>query len=295
MVSREFILNFLKPGLLTLIQDTGRSGFQAFGVSEGGVMDRESAKIANKLVGNQFDSPVLEISLIGPEILFQGSCQISVTGADLSAKLNGNPIPMYQTLNIPDGAILSFGRPINGCRAYLAARGEWQVRRWLNSASFAPLGGEELTPESRIKKNSVIRISDLPKISLQKYPVTEIPVFPESLVVRVLPGPEFEKFSTYQIASFFSSSFQLSNDSNRMGFRLQGRRIEIDKRKEIISSGIVPGTIQITHSGQPIILMADAQTTGGYYRIANVIREDLDKLAQLKPGGEIRFQLYFIS
>ena len=285
------ILLFRNPGLLTLVQDMGRSGSQASGVSVGGAMDRESAHIANLLVGNATNSPLLEITLIGPEIQFRNDCQIAITGADLSAKLNGNAIPRYRTVNVPKASILSFDKPLKGCRAYLAVRGKWQINRWLDSASFASFGGETLTPQSKMQKNSLISVSSLPAILLKQYPIKKIPDFTQNKKIQVLPGPEFELFSRLEIAQFFSAQFTVTNDSNRMGYRLSGGNLFPNQQREIISSGIVPGTIQITRSGQPIVLMADAQTTGGYYRIANVVSADLNKLAQLRPGGVVSFVL----
>lgn len=283
--------HFQKAGLQTLIQDKGRIGYQSYGVPVSGVMDKKAAALANELVENTPDTPVLEITLLGPTIKIAGYCQIAITGADLSPKVNQQSIPLYETINIEDGDTLSFGGAKNGCRTYLAIRGKWQIKKWLDSYSALPYSGGTATPDSLIQKGTNLQIEPLPTISIKNVPEDTQPDFPKTVRIRVLPGPEFEEFSNHTIAYFFSRGYQLTNDSNRMGYRLDGTLIDFKPKREVISSGIMPGTIQITSAGQPVILMMDAQTVGGYYRIANVVAADLDKLAQLKPGDEVWFSL----
>lgn len=284
-------LHFEKVGLQTSVQDFGRIGHQAFGVPVGGAMDQKSMKQANLLVGNPLNAPVLEITLLGPRIRMEGSGRIAICGADLSAQINGHLLPLNQLVKVDNGDVLKFGRPIKGCRAYLAVGGEWLLPEWLGSKSAA-FYLPEATPESIPTKGSTIsiRTSEINQLS-------EISLFDEEKVVteyaiRVLPGPEFEAFPRIAIAQFFSQIYKVSNDSNRMGYRLDADWKIEGKRKELISSPIVPGTIQITASGDPIILMRDAQTTGGYYRMANVIEEDINKVAQIKPGEKLKFVLH---
>lgn len=283
--------HFLKTGLQTLIQDQGRIGYQSYGVPVSGVMDQQAATLANQLVGNPTNHPVLEITLLGPTIQVEGDCQIAITGADLSPEINRQAIPLYTTIAVKDGDTLSFGAIKNGCRAYLAIGGNWQIPKWLDSYSALPYSGKAATPNSLIEKGTTLPVETRPSIPIQNIKKEAQPIYPKTLRVRVLPGPEFEAFSSYTIAYFFSRGYQLTNDSNRMGYRLNANLIDFKPEREVISSGIIPGTIQITSAGQPVILMADAQTVGGYYRIANVISEDLDKLAQLKPGDEVWFSL----
>lgn len=283
--------HFQKAGIQTLIQDRGRIGYQSYGVPVSGVMDKKSATLANELVGNDSDTPVLEIALLGPTIKVSGNCQIAITGADLSPKVNGKTIPTYETINLKDGDVLKFGGAKSGCRAYLAIRGEWQLDKWLESYSALPYSGDEATPQSYIQKDRVLAIQTANRIPKKIVPLERRPHFSTTLKVRVLPGPEFETFSNYTIGYFFSKTHQLTKESNRMGYRLKTILADFKPQKEVISAGIIPGTIQITSAGQPVILMQDAQTVGGYYRIANVITEDLDKLAQLKPGDKVGFSL----
>lgn len=283
-------LHFEKIGLQTSIQDFGRIGHQAFGVPVGGAMDQKSMKQANLLVGNSLDAPVLEITLLGPRIRMEGRGSIAICGADLSAQINGDWLPINQLVKVKSGDILKFGRPKRGCRAYLAVGGEWLLPEWLGSTSAA-FYLPDATPESIPTKGSKISIR-----TNETNQLSEIILFDEEKVVteytiRVLPGPEFEAFSRTAIAQFFSQVYQVSNDSNRMGYRLVSDWKIEGKRKELISSPVVPGTIQITTAGNPIILMRDAQTTGGYHRILNVIEEDLNKIAQMKAKEKLRFSI----
>ncbi len=280
-------LHFLKAGLWTTVQDKGRVGHQASGVPVSGAMDQTAAQLANWLVGNSEDHPVLEITLLGPSIQINHTVQIAITGANLSPMVNRTPIPMYETVAIKEGAILKFGRIQNGCRAYLSVGGEWMVQRWLGSASAATTSTAKLTPDSLIKKDSLLTIQATPFIEKRNSPPP--PDYENSIVVNVLPGPEFDQFSSHTIAHFFSQTYTIANDSNRMGYRLLGKELSIESKQEVISSGIVVGTIQVSNAGQPILLMRDAQTTGGYPRIAVVLPEELDHLAQLKPGEAVRF------
>ncbi len=280
-----------KPGLYTSIQDLGRIGFQDAGIPFSGAMDKESHKIANELVGNPHHYPTLEITQIGPEIRFEGTGQIALTGADMAAELNGKSIRRYETIDIKNNDHLILHQSRLGCRTYLAARGQWQTELWLNSHSaVSNLSSVEGIPKP-LKALQCIEVSTPNFIPQRLYPEHLRPVFSSCYVLRVVTGPEFEQFGIEQIQSFFESVFTVSPDSNRMGYRLNGTLENYSTLREEISSGIVPGTVQITKSGQPIILTADAQTTGGYPRLANVIEEDLSIVGQMKAGDEVKFML----
>ncbi len=280
-------LHFLKAGLWTTIQDQGRIGHQASGVPVSGAMDQTAAPLANWLVGNAKEDPVLEITLLGPTIQINQAVQIAITGANLSPTVNGIPVPMYETISVESGALLKFGKIQSGCRAYLAIGGKWEIQKWLTSGSAATTYTTTLTPDSIIKKGSELTIQTTSFIEKRSIPTP--PDYTTSIVVDVLPGPEFHHFSSYMIAHFFSQTYTIANDSNRMGYRLLGKELFSESKQEVISSGIVLGTIQISNAGQPILLMRDAQTTGGYPRIAVVLPEELNRLAQLKPGEKVRF------
>lgn len=288
-------LHFIKAGLQTTVVDHGRSGYQAWGVPVGGSLDQTSARIANWLVGNSSATPTLEITLMGPTVEIEGNGQLALSGADLSPQIDGQEIGMYKTIDVKNGMKLSFGRPKNGCRCYIAVNGGWQVKPWLASYSALAYDSSGITADSIIKKNDILTINPKGDIAKRHIPLNRRPEFPMSLVARILPGPEFASFSEEFKAQLLDQSFVISPHSNRMGCRLAPELNHLQPRNEMISSGIVPGTIQITSSGQPVVLLADAQTSGGYPRIANVITADLDKIGQLKPGEEVRFTLVDLS
>jgi antagonist of KipI len=289
-------LEFVRPGLHTLIQDLGRNAHRAYGVPLGGALDRGSAIIANKLVGNAFNSPVFEITISGPQIKFNGDdCRIALCGADMSATLNDTQLEMYRSHMIKSGDILAFGKLKRGCRTYLAVNGEWQVKRWLGSASAIFSDLPDITPDSYIRKGNEIAILHEAVSSKENYQVQVTPDQLANKVIRLMPGPELHLFSKEVIRDFYNTDHPISSASNRWGYRLDSTVQIIGPQVEIISSGVIPGTIQITHSGQPVILMADAQTTGGYPRLAVVVSADLDKLAQYKPGDTVRFQISDIN
>lgn len=284
----ELQIEFIKPGLQTLVQDLGRSGFQKQGVPSGGALDRQAAKTANEIVGNSEDTPLIEITILGPEIYFSQNCRIAITGANISPKLNKEAIDNYSLINVRARSILSFGKISSGCRAYLAIAGQWHVKNWLGSASAATISPELLTPDSIITKSSKISISTNDQEIKSPAKVKRI-IYSNIIRLKVVPGPEFEWFSKVAIARFFSSGHIISQAANRMGYQLKTSGME--HQEEMISSGIIPGTIQITPDGRAMILLADAQTTGGYPRIANIIGNGINAIAQSKPGDEVWFSL----
>lgn len=280
-------LHFQKPGMFTTIQDAGRLGYQDFGVPIGGALDRAAMQLANLLVGNAVFEPVLEITLLGPSIQVEGSGQIAITGAHLSPMLNGLPFPMNATVQIANGDFIEFGIAVHGCRAYLSVGGEWRVERWLGSTSPLPSMREALLPNNTIRKGASLKVNTRPFPNTLKIEVeTQM-----KMNFQVMQGPEFDLFAPDVIGHFFSNKFKVSAAANRMGVRLEDSLPGPLPNLEMISSGIVPGTVQVTPSGQVIVLLADAQTTGGYPRIANIISADLDALAQLKPGDTVGFSL----
>ena len=271
------------------MQDEGRPGHQHLGVPVGGVMDRTAAVWANRLVDNEPASPVLEMTLLGPTIRFAGKGTVALTGANMRPQLNGSPLPMYENVWVNDGDTLRLGGAKTGCRTYLAVGGDWRVARWLNSVSAAPFVQPSPTPGSDIKKGNTLTIRTHEVVTKRWLPEAERPVFADTLVVTVDPGPEFERFTRTDIARFFGQTYRVTNESNRMGYRLQGTALNLSGMGNLISSGVLPGVVQITQAGQPVILMTDAQTVGGYPRIGVVRNADLDRLAQLRPGQFITF------
>lgn len=285
-------VEIISAGLLDTLQDEGRPGYQTQGVPLGGAMDRQSAALANQLVGNPLRTPVLESTLLGPRLCFHGPAQLALAGALASPMLNGHPIPRYTTVNVPPGAILNIGSMQQGCRTYLAIRGDWQLKKWLGSCSPPPYQPEVLTPDSRLQPGQFLKIQNAPNIEIRQFPLQDHPIFPKICEVRVFPGPEWGAFPNSAREHFLNQPFTLSKDSNRMGLRLREQLPETGHLSGLLSSAVLPGTIQVPSSGQPIILMADAQTTGGYPRLAQVCTNDLPILAQCRPGDQVRFRLH---
>ena len=285
-------LHFTKPGLLTTIQDHGRLGKQSSGVPVGGAMDGSSMRIANWLVGNDWNTPVLESTIIGPTIEFDRPCQIAITGADMKARINGSEIPRYETINVKSGSTLVFGSAITGKRTYLAVGGSWQIQTWLGSCSTASYRSEDITPQSTIHKGSTINIEPVKTTKHRSFDINLRPTFFNEATIGVVPGPEYHTFDADLRNQFWKQNFSIGQDSNRMGYRLTPPLADYSLFGELISSAVLPGTVQITNEGKPIVLMADAQTTGGYPRMAHVISAHLDILGQLAGGDHIKFREY---
>ena len=279
------------PGLLTTVQDLGREGFGPMGVSASGAADAVSLRIGNRLAGNPEGTAALEMTLIGGTFRFERATTIAVTGADFGPSLDGMALPMWTSIEIREGATVRFGHSRSGARAYLCVQGGIAVELFLGSASthvLSGLGGFDgraLRKGDRVEvgaANSYFRKTALsPKVleSLQ----------PRKLI-RITDGPQSGWFSESSWETFCGNAFRISEQSNRMGIRLEGRPISVDSSREMITEGVSLGAIQVPPSGQPIILFVEQQTTGGYPKIANVISADLHSLGQLRPRDEIRFK-----
>ena len=291
-------LHFKTAGLRTVLQDFGRSGYQHLGVPSGGVMDRFSATIANRLVGNADDAVLIEVTLMGPTIEIRGNCQIAITGGDLSPMLDGRPVAMWETIAVTGTQRLSFGSRRSGCRCYLAIAGEFQSPSWLGSVSVSPSGADTATAYRSFKGDSLLVVPSSQANNKRIFPEVRRPsglIGTEDRTVektiQVFPGPEWDCFSAKQQEKFLNHRFEILPSSSSMGFRLSSFLDQSLELSSMISSAVVPGVIQVTPSGQPILLMRDAQTTGGYPRIGAVRYELLNEVAQMCPGDSIRFEL----
>lgn len=282
------------PGLLTTVQDAGRPQFQQSGIGASGVMDRYSQRCANLLVGNPLDEAVLEATLLGPTLEFRGESVIAVTGGETQPQLNGQPLVMWQSVRVKRGDILAFSMLQKGCRLYIAFAGGIDVPVIMGSKSTnlkAQVGGLEgraLRKDDELKLNAAG--VDLDKLPLYRMPQEFIPEIQGEWGLRVVLGPQDDAFTRQGINTFLSSAYTVTQESDRMGYRLEGEAIQHREGSDIISDGIVMGAVQVPGNGKPIILLADRQTTGGYTKIATVITADLPKLGQARPGDIIRFQ-----
>ena len=278
-------------GLLTTVQDRGRYGYQRFGMPVSGAMDVFSFELANLLVGNDPGDACLEATISGPELEFTGATWIAITGADMDPRLNGQGIPMNTTIDVRPGDRLGFRGLRSGCRAYIAFAGGIAVPPVMGSRStylrtgIGGFQGRALMPGDELPLGE-----PKGKPRLKKIPEGLIPDYKHEQTIRIISGPEAHYFEIVGLRSFLSTEYTVTAQSDRMGYRLSGEPIQHKEgMTNIISAGISLGTVQVPGDGQPIILMADRQTSGGYARIANVITVDLTLLAQLRPGDIVRF------
>jgi antagonist of KipI len=278
----------VNPGVYTILQDLGRPGYMRYGIPASGVADRFSAQVANLLVGNKPEAAVLETTLFRLELLALENLAMAVTGGDLSPTVNKNPFPMWQAVSIQRGDRISFRGRKKGFRAFLAVRGGFSGPRYLGSRSVFSRGlmGNALKPGEILEaENSVVRpIYDAP------IPLNLIPDFSPHPTLRVILGPQQDRFSPKGLETFLSSEYTVSPQSDRMGYRLKGPRIEHVQGADIISEAIARGAVQVPGDGLPIIMLWDAQVSGGYTKIANVITADHDLLGQTMPGEALRFK-----
>jgi antagonist of KipI len=303
----------LRPGLHSTLQDTGRHGYQHFGVPVSGAMDLFSHRVANIIVGNESDCATLEITLQGPRLAFSEDTLVSICGADLSPTMDGEPVPEGKAVRIRAGSVLDVGTCRAGCRGYLAVSGGFEVPPVLGSRStyeparFGGLGGRALARADTLRTGphrpglypglaDELRRSRkafaFPKWSVNQH-IEKLGRVPQ--VVRIVPGRHWEQFTAESRERLITSVFRIAPESNRMGFRLQGPDIVLEKPLELLSEAVSFGTIQVPPGGQPIVLMADRQTTGGYPRIAEVASVDLHLVAQLRPGDGMRFELVSLA
>lgn len=287
-------IKIINPGLLTTVQDLGRYGYQQFGVSVSGAMDYVATRLANILVGNGENESLLEITMMGPEIEFLDSAVIAITGGDLQPVLNDQSIEMNKSILVNSGDHLAFQGIKNGCRSYIAFAGGIDVPIVMGSKSTffrAKVGGYK---GRALKPGDILDIGS-PTTSLENLAGREIledlyEYGSNPIEVRVILGPQDQAFTQKGMETFFTSEYTVTNKFDRMGYTLEGEKIEHKEGADIISDGIAMGAIQVPNQGTPIIMMADRQTTGGYTKIGNVITVDLPKIAQAKPGDKILFR-----
>jgi antagonist of KipI len=295
-----------KSGLLTSIQDLGRYGFQKYGVIASGAMDTLSCRIANMLVGNSENDAAVEITMLGAHFEFQSDSLISICGGDLSPVLNDRPAKMWRPLFVKKGSFLTFGGAKKGCRAYLAAAGGFDVPEVMGSRSTylrAGIGGYEgraiasgdrllFGKMSELSTRLFERFFDSATYSEIKWSASPefFPFLREDESVRVIKGRQYDDFTEKSKSMIFSEPFTITPKSDRMGYRMEGPKLTLVNKAEMISEAVSFGTIQVPADGNPIILLADRQTTGGYPKIAQVASVDLPYLSQFKPGEIVQFK-----
>lgn len=284
-------LTVVRPGMLTTVQDLGRWGRQGGGVPVAGPMDAYSHRLANRLVGNRESAAALEVTLIGPELEAQGDVVCAVSGAEFTLRVDGDTVPMHQRFVMPSGSRLRFGPRAAGARAALAVRGGFGVEAVFGSratsliSGIGPFGGRPLASGDVLPVDAGDARSN-PE-SLPSAPPLDLPR--GGARVRAMRGPHELLFTHAAFDTLFSARFLVTPSSNRMGYRLEGPVLQHSGKADILSDATPMGSLQVPASGQPIVLMADRQTTGGYPKIATVITADLPLAGQLAPGDWIEF------
>jgi biotin-dependent carboxylase-like uncharacterized protein len=282
----------VKAGLQCSVQDSGRIGYQSYGIATSGALDLRSLAIANILVGNPAGEAALEAALIGPELEIESGNIMAITGADMEPRLNGEAVPQYAAFAVNPGDILSLGAAVSGCRAYIAFAGGLDLPLVMGSRStnfMCSLGGFE---------GRALRADD--SIGFRS---PFAPLDPDSrrrartenfsgqvATLRVVAGPQDEFFTQAGIDTFYEAEYRLTERSDRMGCVLEGPIVQAKGKTDIVSDGIPLGAIQIPSHGKPIIMLAERQTTGGYAKIATVISTDIPLLAQRRPGEKVAFK-----
>ncbi len=280
------MLKIIRAGLQSSVQDAGRIGFRHIGVSRGGALDLPALRIGNLLVGNTQGEAALEIVLGQFTLEFESDTWFALTGAGSHAELDGSPVWTGWRLLARAGQRLTLGVPQRGMRSYLAVAGGIDVPEVMGSKSthfvggFGGYAGRKLADGDRLKVGAERKEFTQPQGVRQLLWGNRI---------RAIPGPEYHQFSAASRENFWRQPWHLSTESDRMGYRLHGQPLERQETRELYSHGLMPGVIQVPHNGLPIVLMNDAQTTGGYPRIATIIEADRYHLAQMRLGEPIHF------
>lgn len=296
-------IDVIKAGALSLFQDNGRYGFQKLGVPVCGPMDANAHRLANLLVGNPDSMATLEITLLGPTLRFTRAACIAITGAHLGARLNDEPLAINRPYIVRADDVIRFSNPVSGCRAYLAVHGGFGLIPVLNSCSTYLKGqlgghhGKALRAGDRIELNTHLDGSSGVLGAMQDS-LWDIRIYLSAAlglnkknILRVIKGPQWPIFTVESVTDFLTERFQISLQSDRMGYRIHGPALKVARAQQMLSEAVAFGAIQVPHGGDPIVIMADRQTMGGYPKIAYIASVDLPPLAQSRPHEEIRFKL----
>jgi len=307
-----------KPGLLTTVQDMGRYRYQRYGVVVAGAMDPFAYACANILTGNEPSAAALEITMVGPKLWFAQDALVAICGADMSPAIQGERVPLWRPFLVRAKSLLEFASAREGARAYLAINGGLIVEQRMGSSSTylragiggyagrALIEGDELVWGRSTAAGAAIRRSLLQEVEdsphgggagdrpfiAARWSISgrALPHYSKHPQVRFLPGPHHGMFREDSLEDFRQGSYVVGPQSDRMGYRLEGKRLMLRERRELYSEPVTAGTVQVPPDGRPIVLMADRQTTGGYPVIAQVISVDLPLLAQTPPGGRLSFR-----
>ncbi len=288
-------VHITKSGWLTTVQDLGRWGFQSLGVSVAGAMDPYSHRLANAMAGNSADAATLEVTLVGPELVFEDERLVAIAGARFDVSLDGTSVPAASAMVVPAGATLRFGRRVRGARAYLAVAGGIATPKFLGSrathlpSAMGGVDGRALRAGDRLPLGPVTSRPAPERLAPTPAGHTDRDLPDGRATLRVLPGPQTERFAADALDTLQSAPYSITANSNRMGFRLDGPPLSHAHGADVISDSTPLGVLQVPASGQPILLMADRQTAGGYPKLATVISADIGLAGQLGPGDAVSF------
>ncbi len=300
MASNQVNLGFIvnSPGALSLIQDAGRYGSFNLGLTNGGPADAQAFYWANRLCENTLDATAIEVSLGGLQLTAQVDCNVVVTGASMPLTVNDQAMPLWRTFKVKAGDRIALGYAIRGVRCYVAVTGGFDIEPSFGSTatvcreSIGGLSGDKLKVSDILPIKKPLNNSK--KIQQHLLAEQDQPQYPNNLVLRTVQSYQYKLFSSIERRLFYANEFHVSEHWDRMGYRLQGRKIKTDI-DGILSEGVCYGAVQVPADGQPIVLLNDRQTIGGYPKIGAVISQDCAKLSQLRQGDSVYFEPITIS
>ncbi len=284
------MIRVVEPGPLTTVQDLGRRGYLRYGIPESGPIDRAAFVLANRVVGNPDDAAGLECTLAGPRLEILAPGALAATGAEMPLSVNDRQAPRWRTVAVRAGDIVSLGLARRGIRGYLAFAGGLDLPLVLGSRATylrGQLGGYN---GRALRRGDAVRLGAGRPAPPRVVRAGSIPRYDGEATVRVVLGPQADRFTPAGIATFLEGAYEMLPQSDRMGARLLGPRIAHARGHDIVSDGIPLGGVQVVGDGQPIVLLADRQSTGGYTKIATVCSVDVGRVGQLRPGARLRFQ-----
>jgi antagonist of KipI len=284
----------LNKGWLTTVQDLGRPGYAQYGINRSGAMDPLALQIGNYLLGNEGSEAALEICFPAPGFLFLEPILMVLAGADFGGSISGKAIRPYQPVRVAAGAELHFHHKHSGQYAYLCVQGGFDLKPWLNSQSTNLKAAQGGWQGRGLQKGDILPFkktaSAIGKETETAGYYADLASFYDSKTIRFIPGQHFEALTQASQAKLLAQSWKITPASDRMGYRLEGERLQLIREESLLSAGLSRGSIQLPPNGQPIVLMADHQTTGGYPILGQVIQADWPKLAQRGPGQNVQFQ-----
>jgi antagonist of KipI len=286
-------ISIIKKGLSDSIQDKGRYGYQHIGIQPNGCLDFISAWMGNKMLQNNMHHPVIELHFPSSQIQFEADHTICITGANFVPVINEKSVELYQPIQVKKNDILSMLQPLEGKICYIALKADFMDKTWLNSHSY---NGDRFEKEQVIALNPISFNNWANSTTSNSFNTSPTENFNQLVLknkapIKFIPGPAWKHLKPEAIVALLNQSFSVSAQANRMGFNLQGPKLELQVPNAFLSSAVTRGTLQLLPNGSIIVLMADHQTIGGYANLGQIILVDLPRLAQMKTGSEFKFEI----